>query len=97
MTTGDGTCVLEFDQTEKGSIISDETTGNEMSSAASYLIGKCASVQAKDRGGIATGLGKSKYQPPLQTSILMLKTRRGARPAQLSRSRIQAQRAMWDS
>lgn len=58
MTIGDGTCVLEFDQTEKGSIISDESTGLKMNLAASDLLKKCSSVQARDRGGIATGLGK---------------------------------------
>ena len=58
VTIGDGTCVLEFDQTEKGSIISDESTGLKMNLAASDLLKKCSSVQARDRGGIATGLGK---------------------------------------
>lgn len=68
---GDGTCALEFDQTQKGSIIGDEATGFQMSAAAWDLIQKCSSIQTKDRGGIATGLGKSTYPRTIKKSTLM--------------------------
>ena len=65
---GDGTCALDIDQTQKGSIINDVATGSQISAAAWDLIQECFSIQANDRGGIATGLGKSKYQRTIENS-----------------------------
>lgn len=85
----DGTCAIEFDQTQKGSITSDEATGFQMSAAAWDLIQKCSSIQTKDRGGIATGLGEKgrvslvvqEYKPNVQCGVPSFSATGGVREA----------------
>ena len=62
-----GTCNIEVDQSEEGTIISDYASGPEMSNAAQYLINECA--ERTGRGGTAKPLGRDPLLPIMTSDV----------------------------
>ena len=65
-----GTCNIEVDQIEEGSIMSDYASGPEMSNAGQFLINRCA--EQTGRGGTAKPLGQSPQEALFTITTMIL-------------------------